>query len=131
LIAADFLTPAYDITFSASADAFKRRRKKDRYDDLRMLPDDIEGPVIFFGGKDYTELFCELSKNVRGPRYLFYKSSIAPKAPGCVLKRFNTTTRTNWHYECAQALIQGDLQNLGDQENSTLTSLAFISNKMH
>ena len=114
LIAADFLTPAYDITFSASANAYKRRRKKDRYDDLRMLPDETEDPVIFVGGKDYTGLFCELTRNARGPRHLFYNSATAPKAPGCVLERFNTTTRTNWHYECARALIQGDLQNLGD-----------------
>jgi len=31
LIRADFLTPYYDITFSLSADAYKRRRKADRY----------------------------------------------------------------------------------------------------
>ena len=37
LIRADFLTPSYDITFSPSADAYKRRRKTDRYDDFRML----------------------------------------------------------------------------------------------
>ena len=42
LIAADFLTPKYDITFSAQADGFKRRSKKDRYNDLCMLPVDTE-----------------------------------------------------------------------------------------
>ena len=47
LISADFLTPKYDITFSAQADAYKRRRKKDRYNDLRMLPVDTEEPVVF------------------------------------------------------------------------------------
>ena len=26
------------------------------------------------------------------------------------LKRFETTTRTNWHYECANALIDGSLK---------------------
>tara|TARA_R110002110_G_scaffold137735_2_gene323083 strand:- start:9692 stop:10246 length:555 start_codon:yes stop_codon:yes gene_type:complete len=57
LIAADFLTPVYDITFSSSADAYKRRRNKDRYDDLCMLPSNSDEPVVFFGGKDYISLF--------------------------------------------------------------------------
>jgi hypothetical protein len=34
LIRADFLTPCYDITFSQSADSYKRRRKADRYQDF-------------------------------------------------------------------------------------------------
>ena len=109
LIAADFLTPTYDITFSPSADGYKRRRKKDRYDDLCMLPENSEEPVVFFGGKDYVSLFCRLSNHSKGPRYLFYNSANAPEAPGCMLKKFNTTTRTNWHYECARAFIAGEI----------------------
>ena len=107
LIAANFLTPAYDITFSPSADKYKRRRKKDRYDDLRMLPTATAEPVVFFGGKDYVNLFCALTGSVKAQRYLFYNSANAPDAPGCVLRRFHTTTRTNWHYECAKAFIEG------------------------
>ena len=41
LIRADFLTPAYDITFSSGArgaTAHQRRGKRDTYDDWRMLP---------------------------------------------------------------------------------------------
>ena len=33
---------------------------------------------------------------------MFYNSGRAPEAPGCLLERFVTTTRTNWHYECAR-----------------------------
>jgi hypothetical protein len=33
----------------------------------------------------------------------------APHFGDCVFKRFETTTRTNWHYECANALIAGKL----------------------
>lgn len=106
LIAADFLTPDYDITFSPSADRYKRRRKKDRYDDLRMLPANTTKPVVFFGGKDYVPLFCSLTERVKGQRVLFYNSATLPDAPGCTLKRFDTTTRTNWHYECANAFIK-------------------------
>ena len=107
LIAADFLTPSYDITFSASADKYKRRRKNDRYDDLRMLPADTAEPVVFFGGKNYVSLFCTLTASLKGARYLFYNSANVPYAPGCTLRRFPTSTRTNWHYECAKAFVQG------------------------
>jgi len=51
LICADFLTPAYDITFSPSAAPYKRRRKTDRYEDFRMLPDKAEREIVFFGGQ--------------------------------------------------------------------------------
>lgn len=107
LIAAEFLTPAYDITFSASADKFKRRRKTDRYDDLMMLPAGSNEPVVFLGGKDYVGLFSELTRAVSGSRTVFYNSASQPVAPGCRLVRYNTKTRTNWHYECANALIAG------------------------
>jgi hypothetical protein len=107
LISAEFLTPTYDITFSASADKFKRRRKAERYDDLMMLPKDSVEPVLFFGGKDYVGLFAELTKAVTGPRTIFYNSVSPPVAPGCNVKRYDTSTRTNWHYECANAFIAG------------------------
>jgi hypothetical protein len=38
LIGAEFLTPYYDITFSQSAESYKRRRKVDRYRDFCLLP---------------------------------------------------------------------------------------------
>ena len=110
LIQADFLTPAYDITFSPNAGTYKRRGKKDRYEDFRMLPPNCTEPIIFFGGKDYVSLFCTLSQDAKAPRTVWYNSEKAPRAPGCVLRRFHTPLRTNWHYECAKAFIAGNLQ---------------------
>jgi hypothetical protein len=78
LIRGDFLTPYYDITFSASArgdDAYKRRRKADRHEDFRMLPDETADEVLFFGGKDYIPLFCKLSAGVKSKRTVFYSSA--------------------------------------------------------
>jgi hypothetical protein len=105
LINASFLTPSYDITFSSSAEAYKRRRKQDRYLDLRTLPADTDEEVVFFGGKDYLPLFCALTSSLSGRKTVFYNSGTAPDAPGCSLERFATTTRTNWHYECAKAYL--------------------------
>jgi hypothetical protein len=82
-------------------DAYKRRRKADRYEDFRMLPDETADEVLFFGGKGYMPLFCKLSAGVKSKRTVFYSSGHPPDAPGCVLAKFETTTRTNWHYECA------------------------------
>ena len=108
LIAAEFKTPNYDITFSPSADPYKRRRKKHRYADFRMLGATESEPVAFLGGKDYIDLFCDLTSGLPD-RTIYYNSATPPSAPGCVARRYETSTRTNWHYECARAMIDGSL----------------------
>ena len=75
-----------------------------------MLPGESTEPIVFFGGKDYVGLFCALTESVRGPRYIWFNSKSPPKAPGCQLRQFHTKTRINWHYECARAYIQGNIQ---------------------
>ena len=116
LIAADFLTPDYDITFSSNAkgsDAYKRRRRNDVFMDLSMLPADRTGPIVFLGGKDYVPLFCRLTEGAKSERIVFYyyngRSDNPPYAPGCRLQRFETKKSTNWQYECAKALMRGDI----------------------
>lgn len=110
LISANFLTPDYDITFSGSACAYKRRHKKEIYDDFCMLPDNNGEPLVFFGGKDYVSLFCSLTERHNGPRHIFYNSRTPPEAPGCTLHEYPTAMRTNWHYKCAQALANNEIQ---------------------
>lgn len=110
LISADFLTPDYDITFSGSADALKRRRKKDLYNDFCMLPSESDEPLIFFGGKDYVNLFCSLTEQRSGPRHIFYNSQTPPDAPNCILHKYETTMRTNWHYQCAKEFANNEMQ---------------------
>jgi hypothetical protein len=109
LIKSDFLTPYYNITLSSSVrgpEAYKRRRKADVYGDFNMLSVDIDDEIMFFGGKDYVQLFCTLTSKVRATRKIFHSALEPPDAPGCVTFRFNTTTRTNWHYECADAFLR-------------------------
>ena len=112
LIAAHFLTPNYGITFSNSA------RKKNPYECLSkryplypnfsMIPKETSSHVVFLGGKDYIPLFCQTTMRI-ARRTVLYNAVVPPDAPGCVLQRYETSTRTNWHYECAQALISGTL----------------------
>jgi len=109
LIGATFLTPSYDITFTAQADPYKKRRKSDRYNDLSMLTQDEQEPILFFGGKDYLPLFARLTDHVRSERIVFFNSARAPQVDGGRAFRFRTTTRTNWHYECVDAFLSGAL----------------------
>ena len=109
LIPAAFLTPNYDITFSVSADLWKRRGKRDAFEDLRMIPDD-GADILFLGGKDYLPLFCRLTAAFGGTKIVFFNSAQQPSLPaGFRPVNFRTTTRTNWHYECASAVIAGEV----------------------
>ncbi len=108
LIRADFLTPTYDITFSAQADAFKRRRPSDAYADFNMLEGRSDEPVAFFGGKDYLPLFCRLTEGYPGRRIAVFNSATQPQAQGVRFVRYHSQTRTNWHYEAVSAFLDGD-----------------------
>ena len=111
LVRSDFLTPNYDITFSAgkSVKKYQRRYKNERFEDFRMLPNEISDSIVFFGSKSYVDLFCKLTSGVKGTRTVWYNSDRPPIAPGCRLFRFHTATRTNWQYEAAKALVHGTL----------------------
>ena len=109
LIAADFLTPNYDITFSGNArgeSTYKRRSMLDQgYKDCSEISKDTSSHVVFFGGKDYVPLFCATTTGIAS-RTVFYNSDTPPEAPGCCLQRYETATRTNWHYQCAREFIE-------------------------
>lgn len=109
LVRSDFLLPAYDITFSGSAEPYKRRRPTQRFSDFNRLLGEAADDTIFLGGKDYLPLFLQLSATVPGQRLVFFNSTVPPTAPGCVVQEFLTARRTNWHYSCAQALASGAL----------------------
>jgi hypothetical protein len=109
LIRADFLTPYYDITFGQSAASYKRRRKTDRYEDFCMLPAATNDEILFFGGKDYLPLFCSLTAGIKSKKVIFYNSAQPPQLNGCLVQRYETRTRTNWHYECASAFVDGKI----------------------
>ena len=109
LIKSDFLTPYYDITFNSQAEDYKRRRLRARCNDFCMLPSKSTTHIVFFGGKDYVGLFSSLTEHVKGHRTVWYNSQYKQEAKGCEVRRFPTLTRTNWHYTCAQAFIEGKL----------------------
>ena len=112
LVAAGFLLPSYDITFASAAESYKRRRKSDRFEDFAMLPTDAARPIVFLGGQSYVPLFCSLTRSVAARRVVYHYSALPPSAAGCERRRFeadDAASRT-WHYQCAYALMQGDLR---------------------
>ena len=116
LIRSDFLTPDYDITFSNAKNvkSYAHRRKSDNYDDLCQLPNDGD-TIVFIGGKDYLHLFCKLTKKLPAQKIVFYNSNKAPdlSAYGSSFLspvKFITKQKTNWHYTCAQDLIDGKIK---------------------
>lgn len=106
LIPAYFLIPAYDITFSASGDILNRRKLNDHYKDFCLMEDDDE-EIAFLGGKSYLPLFHALTEGMSGKKIVFYNSKTPPdlSLSNIQLIKFETSTRTNWHYECAQSII--------------------------
>ena len=110
LISAEFLTPKYDITFSMvkKEETFKRRKHRAKYNDFCMLPSDTTESIVFFGGRDYIALFCELTAEITSHRHILYAGSKLD-VTGCRLQRFGDTY-TNWHYECAKAYAEGRIQ---------------------
>lgn len=107
LLRADALTPLYDITFSAQAEPYKRRRPSDAYADFNMLEGRDTEPVAFFGGKDYLPLFCRLTSDYPGRRIAVFNAANEPQAHGVRFVRYHTRTRTNWHYEAVNAFLDG------------------------
>jgi hypothetical protein len=111
LIRSDFLTPHYDITFRSGVDAYKRRCKKDHYEDYRMLPRETRNDVVFFGARAYLSLFCSLTDAIHSRKIVFFNSKSEPPVGGCEMRRFQNATRsTNWQYDCANAFIDGTIR---------------------
>ena len=105
LVSARFLIPNYDITFNGRVNSLKRRHQRDCYQDFRMLPSNVDGPVVFLGGKNYHRLFLDLTADFQGERIIFYAGN-KPTGSGYTLCRYGKAF-TNWHYPCAKALMEG------------------------
>jgi hypothetical protein len=111
IIRSDFLTPDYDITFSSgkNVERYARRNKTDSFSDFCFLADDGD-EITFLGGKDYLPLFTKLTRDLIGPKVIFFNTkSDLQVGTGFIAKRFETNRQTNWQYECAQMLVDGKI----------------------
>ncbi|MDE0125522.1 MAG: hypothetical protein OXN97_13190 [Bryobacterales bacterium] len=115
LVSASCLIPNYDITFSGAEKvmSLKRRHQRDCYRDFCTLPSNVDGPIVFLGGKDYRRLFLKLTVNVQNERIVFYAGK-KPSGLGCTVRTYRESYRNrnyrNWHYRCAEALMEGKIR---------------------
>ena len=105
LLKASFLTPNYDITFSGSADAYKRRRERDQYCDFNHLESAIDEDLLFFGGQGYLDLFTTLTQNYNGRRIVYHCTNNVTKSDRIKYVRYPRCF-TNWQYKCAEKVIE-------------------------
>lgn len=105
LVRSDYLLPDYDITFSNAAEEFAKRGKNDNYNDYSQIDCNSGDVIIFLGGKDYQKLFIELTNNCICRKIILYNSSQKPSFDNVEFIKYETRTRTNWHYEPAKDLI--------------------------
>lgn len=107
MVRATFLLPDYDITFSKSSqvNVVNRRLSNDNnWIDFNHLAEDRrEGDKQFyFGGKLYLNLLYKTTMHYNGPKIIFHKGRV-PQRTGYEYRSYATKTRTNWHYEAANA----------------------------
>lgn len=116
LVRADYLLPAYDVTFNRRAKeknpaAFLASTNGYKY--FQQLAEGTESPIVFLGGRDYLPLFDSLTRPLQRERIVFTRSadgnSAAKEQPRYLFEErpFAVAARTNWHYQCAQALAAG------------------------
>ena len=67
------------------------------------------GPVVFLGSKAYVPLFCQLTEGCSAHRIVFHNSKTPPEAPDCEIRKYDTPKKTDWHYDAAKALVEGQL----------------------
>ena len=110
LVRADYRLPYYDITFSSQAEAYKKRKMAEQYNDEMKIPRDTTRPIIFFGSMGYIDLFCALTKNIKAPRHIWFNTDKSPPQKGCALHDYGKHNhKTNWHYACAQDFMMGTI----------------------
>jgi hypothetical protein len=108
LIRSDFLLPHYNITFqrpSSTGERYIWRRPHDRFQDFDQLSANPEDHIILVGGKNYREYFEAFTAAFRANKTVYYNSDAIFPRSGFDYKLFETSRRTNWHYSCADELI--------------------------
>lgn len=112
ILPAMFLTPDYDITFTTSAESYKRRRRsQDTYQDYAMPGRTTADTLLFIGSRSYLKLFADLTDTYRGKRIAFFNTKHRPQLSGVTILRYEDATRsTNWQYDCARDFILGRLE---------------------
>jgi hypothetical protein len=97
LIASDFLTPQYDITFSKNSkiEPYKKRAQRDDSRDFCQLQAGPEDELFLFAGTEYTQIFHRLTKQMPVMRKHIY-----------TYDSMRTQNKYTWYYQYAADFIK-------------------------
>ena len=119
IVRADYKLPKYNVTFSNGKNIpfYARRKKNDVFNDFNQLEGlDLNERIIFIAGKDYVSTFCQLTNHLPNEKIIIYKSQdVLIDNPYLNKNNFQffhyqTNTRTNWHYEFANRLMNNQIE---------------------
>lgn len=118
LVRSAFLLPDYDITYSGSAEPWKRRTKKadtkkKDFKDFSQLTQACVGrdeTVYFFGGKDYLPLYYRLMEGVVARKVIYFKSDKIPRDTAFDYIPYECRGSTNWHYSCVTDFLANKIE---------------------
>jgi len=123
LVNSEYRLPKYDITFSSAKNILvkKRRKNKPKYKDFNQFFDENkkliinpEEDLVFIGGRDYLELFYNLTQNLSNRKIIYFKGSHPTqpklKCENIIFRPYihsKPKIKTNWHYELANKISHG------------------------
>lgn len=144
IIRADYQVPKYNITFSNASNVpqyAQRNSKCDRaYKSFNHLTTiNSNETILLMGGSDYIRMFFAEAIQLKNKKKIIYTSdrlnglannTIFNENTNLEFYRYATNTRTNWHYEFAELLIDqyDNIKNTDwDKNNDILSRLKITS----
>ena len=121
LVNAKYKLPDYNITFSGNTIETKRNAHNEHlFHDFNQLAEDITNSksehedIIYIGGVSYRQQFYTLTENLKNRKIIYYIGKEVPILPNqtFIARRFypnNPNLHTNWHYDLAQIIAQGQI----------------------
>jgi len=113
LVNSEYKFPKYDITFSIGVNvAVNTRRNKSllirpKYYDFNQIDLNNKEDIVFFGGKNYLNLFYSLTMSLNSRKIIFY-FGVRPSVPNWVINpinfyfvRYISDNNRGWYYEAA------------------------------
>jgi hypothetical protein len=120
IVRADYKLPTYNVTFSNTHNKPNyaiRNNNNNHFNDFnQLLGIEANESIVFMGGLDYVIPFCSLTENLPNEKIIVYKNqNLLANIPNVANNNFQfshyqTTRRTNWHYEFAQRLINNEIE---------------------
>lgn len=108
LINSDFKLPKYDITFSKKSSQRNKRNnslnEKPIYKDFNYLSIKGGEDIVYMGGKEYLNLFYELTKNISNRKIIYIYNHISIPAPpneSFLIRSYFINYPSFWYYQLA------------------------------